>query len=496
MLRSRAGHSLVFLRRGINTQWTRASNKRPETDTTHLTQDGANRMTEEDNVLKALLRDSPDSALIRSWSFPKSMKDVFAIIRTVERKYGPVREFKIFRDFEVPTSYQGVIRVAFRNPESQKRIPEKSEELQIVLPPEPSQEQPGGISMAELEEYLATKESPINLTSTSNAHSVPTLDNVMADVIEDNQANAESINSERVITCRVGRLASSLYTPSHVAHYWPPRNERDAISRHLLNWGGFREFSPLEKGYPLPDTDFFKGSKVEHFRMRHSLRRASRQIEVPNPYEISSEQLTSSVPTTGGAPELEWEPLSTPKAEEKEFDPITATLGDMQEVEKVPSDASTSEGPTSHTTSLTESTNTILDETSASTSPLQPPSPSDMLAPTPELSLSVSPPSATSSDRDSQLKEQLREARFLARQVVKERKRHEPEPIPLAEKDSVKHVEESLLEHDTSEEARTLNQLEGPPSPDSSARSEQVNDPWQENKGMMKKFKNALGGLF
>ncbi|KAM6502530.1 hypothetical protein JOM56_002507 [Amanita muscaria] len=507
MLRSRAAISLgsISTRRGTNAhcRWHSSSSsaKQPA-------QKGVNRATEEVLLTKTLLQTS-NSALIRTWSFPTSMRDALAIIRAVERKYGPVKEFKYFRDFEVPSNYQGIIKVAFRDPESQKRIPEEAEELRIILPSAVPDDQPGGVGLADLEEYLSSTRSPLSSPPKSDTASALNLGNVMANVIEENEAKAKSENAERVITCRIQRTNAPFYTPSYVTYFWPPRQEREAIARQLLNWGGFHDFPPIEKDTSLPENDFFGSPKLDHFRMRRCLRKASKYLRVPNPYEYSPEHVPGSV---AHAEEVDWEPLSGSPVPQSDHDIMSVTLEEIQEMESAeweqPSGSSSSQPKHDvlYTTSVQqrETLDKIAEvgrqleelelHDNASSIVAVPPHSSD-------ISLNSEPPSQPSTEpaasgeksRSNELAEQLRAARSLARQVAEEQRRHTKPRQTSSGKAVNIQAEESLLE----EPEGVPRQNEANAHPLRSETAEKRSESRQEEgNNMADRLKIAWKGLF
>ncbi|KAK2463125.1 hypothetical protein APHAL10511_004780 [Amanita phalloides] len=488
MLRSRAAHfetSISQVRRSINVQWTRTRASLSDADTTQ------NSAQEEDVFMKNVY--NIDSAFIRTYPFPESMRDAYAIIRAVERKYGLIKEFKFFRDGEVSTNYQSIVKVAFRNPESRKRIPEDAEELQVVLPPAVPLDQPGGIGLADLEEYLETTESAITSCIDSNSTTVPMLHKALADVIEESEEKAETETAERVITCRIQRAGASFYTSRHLSLYWPSRREREAIARQLLNWGGFHDFSPLPANHPLPNEDFFNGSQLEHFRMRCCLRSASELLEMPNPYEVSPKSVphsTGSIVSTKDFPQLEWEPLSGPESTEVEYDPLHVAF---EGVKRESSVGSTFTEPFIHTSDSTktaptlQTTDTSLDSRDANISTASP------LEKTPSH---VPPTSASSAENvhSKEMEAQLRAARSLARQVAHEQKRPAKSTSTLPEEAQSTRNKDSLLEQDPPEAiagnipVKPVTLLETP---------EQIDDPRQkQGPGVMGKLRNVWGGLF
>jgi len=278
------------------------------------------------------------------------------------------------------------------------------------------------------------------------------------------------------------REGFSFYTTSHTKYFWLGRSEREAVARQLLNWGGFHEFPPLEKNHPLLEEDFFRDSKIEHFRMRYCLRRSSRRSGVPNPYEYSSKD--SSKP--------EWEPLSEPTPAVTEFNPLASFLEEKQKVEQAPSDPTISSASSTEATSIPQVTVPLAKDT---TSPLH--------------TASASTTSTPQID-EKELAAQLSGARLLAQQVTqqlanrhaKQQRTPKLEEAPSvskedslfeesahpAEKHSSINAKENLLEQDTAESTKV------PESNPTEPRSEQTDE--SQNGGVINKLKGAWGKLF
>ncbi|KAF8339419.1 hypothetical protein F5887DRAFT_981395, partial [Amanita rubescens] len=469
MLRSRAAHSIVSVSRHsrrTNTQWKRSNSY--EAARTEDTNDES-----EHHLLARLVYRNEESALIRSVEFPESMRDVLAIVRAVEEKYGSIKEFKCFRDAEVSTNYQAIIRVTFRHRQSPTRLPDK-EELRITLPPALPCDQPGGIGLADLEGYLEASENPI--TASSNAPSAPKLEGVMTKVFEESERDAAGKSVGRVLTCTIQPTNFSFYTPSHSTFFWLARTEREAVARQLLNWGGFHEFPPLEKNRPLPEEDFFRDSKIEHFRMRHCLRRSSQQSGVPNPYEYSPKE--SSKP--------EWEPLSEPMPAVAEFNPLAPFREEKQKVEQAPSDPTISSANSTEATSIPN----VMPLAKGTKSPL------------PTASASTT---STSQIDKKELAAQLSVARLLAQQVTQElaNKHAKQKQTPKVEEAPSVSKEDSLFEESahprekySSIDAKANLPLEQDTAestkvPESKPTEQQTDE--SQNGGVLKKLKGAWG---
>jgi len=108
MLRSRAAHSVVSVSRHsrrTNTQWKRSNSHgaAPNDDTN----DGS-----EHGLLARLVYRNEESAIIRTVEFPESMRDVLAIVRAVEHKYGVIKEFKCFRVCLIQTMSSVLLPIA------------------------------------------------------------------------------------------------------------------------------------------------------------------------------------------------------------------------------------------------------------------------------------------------------------------------------------------------------------------------------------------------
>ncbi|KAG5647077.1 hypothetical protein DXG03_001447 [Asterophora parasitica] len=104
-----------------------------------------------------LLKEEPNSAVVRGKKFLSSPAEALAVIRAVERKYGAVREYRFTKDFELPSHYQIYVNVAFRDPNAFERIPLKPEPFTVTLPSTIAN-RPGGIGLDELQAVLQPQE--------------------------------------------------------------------------------------------------------------------------------------------------------------------------------------------------------------------------------------------------------------------------------------------------------------------------------------------------
>ncbi|KAG5651632.1 hypothetical protein H0H81_008009 [Sphagnurus paluster] len=123
------------------------------------------------------IEELPNSALIRlhGHRLLDSPAEALALIRTVERKYGAIREYRFLKDFEVQSYYQVFVNVAFQDPKALARLPAKGETVNFTLPTTISN-RPGGVGLDELEPFLAAQEFADS--------KVPSFDNVMGNVME------------------------------------------------------------------------------------------------------------------------------------------------------------------------------------------------------------------------------------------------------------------------------------------------------------------------
>lgn len=105
MLRSRVAHAVVSVSRhsrGINAQ-----RKRTITEVAEK-RDGM----VEDRILAQTVFYGDQSAIIRTSSFPGSMRDVLAIVHAVERDYGLIKEFKCYRVCLIPIMLSALSPIA------------------------------------------------------------------------------------------------------------------------------------------------------------------------------------------------------------------------------------------------------------------------------------------------------------------------------------------------------------------------------------------------
>ncbi|PFH52132.1 hypothetical protein AMATHDRAFT_46494 [Amanita thiersii Skay4041] len=442
---------------------------------------------------KEVVNYPPDSALIRTMVFPESMKDALAIIRAVEQKYGPVREFQFPRDYENQSKYQSFIRVAFRNSASRDKIPVSSEEIQVVLPPPVPVDQQGGVGLDDLTEFLDAGVDVLNPPPLSKNSPVPTLNDTMVSAVEETQAKEEETEKqERVITCQVMRasmfqppstlvvtqfcLDYPLFTLSHENFFWR-RQHRDAVARNLLNWGGFYEFPPLDSATKITEGDLWKPNEsIGHIRMRHCLRIASKYLDQPNPYEYSpipSDDPNRSQPV--------WEPL-TDSADKRDLNPEDIVLGEP--IQRLPKSADTMNefeakfaSPSNNTTSSTD------------------PSPTTRPPATPAATNAHTTTSSTAFHEiefnTKELNTQLQAARSLARRVNEEQRKI----ARSRQRTSLHRAPPQVTQVPVLEQERKVESIpESTPGPESELAKN--DSPQTQNKGVLGKFKSAWGGLF
>ena len=138
--------------------------------------------------------------------------------------------------------------------------------------------------------------------------------------------------------------------------------------------------------------------------MRYCLRKASEQLQVPNPYECSPKH-SDAASATKVLP-LDWEPLSGPTPAIAEFDPLAVILEDAQKDEQARSSAKISSRD--KTTSLPQ----------AAVPSGTPSGSKDNTAKPLHSTASVS--TTSTAHTDEELTTQLHAARLLAQQVTEE----------------------------------------------------------------------------
>ncbi|KAG6885389.1 hypothetical protein C0993_002352 [Termitomyces sp. T159_Od127] len=169
-----------------------------------------------------------NTAFIRvggSYDFLRSPAEAFALLRDVERRFGPIQEFHFNRDYDQNTRYQSLVFVSFKDPASYQRLPSESMEFAFKRPSS-NPHQPGGIGLEDLKPFL----EPQPLSE-------------MADV-----------------SSRTAQL--------------------------FLGWGGFHSLKPISTEADLQIENAFGLTSTDNFRMRCALRRYSEMISVPNPFEV------------------------------------------------------------------------------------------------------------------------------------------------------------------------------------------------------------------
>ncbi|KAJ7594929.1 hypothetical protein C8J56DRAFT_928009 [Mycena floridula] len=203
--------------------------------------------------------DGSRSAHCKAWSFIESIGDVYSMIREIEKKYGPVAEFRFFKDRNLSSNYQIHFDIRFVSTESLERVPIESEVVQVALPPLPTNPL-GGPSLEDIQWSL----SPYS----------PELDALIA---------MKTLNDKgkphRVLDFKIQRSRTDVFTIGQAPR--PPAHE---VGRGFVHWSGFYPLKPLPAGTAITND-------LDHPIMRYSVRKWSRKIGIPDPLETVPEPI-------------------------------------------------------------------------------------------------------------------------------------------------------------------------------------------------------------
>ncbi|KAG6902778.1 hypothetical protein C0995_011926 [Termitomyces sp. Mi166 len=237
-------------------------------------------------IFRHVLDAEPRTAMIKiggNQTFLRSPADALALIRDVERRFGPLQEYKFRRDYDQNTRYQVFVKVAFKDPATHQILPTEFTEFKFECPSTDC-DQPGGVGLEDLKPFLQ---------QTSSGHAVP-----QSSESEDSPPGVKTATYQ--LTASPDPLiSSSMYTKApDVSH---------TSARRFLEWGGFHSPKPISSETDLRIESVFRPTSIDHFRMRCALRRYSEMLNVPNPYELAPGWELEATPP-------EEDPLQVPEA--------------------------------------------------------------------------------------------------------------------------------------------------------------------------------------
>ncbi|KAI1785273.1 hypothetical protein LXA43DRAFT_929102, partial [Ganoderma leucocontextum] len=106
------------------------------------------------------------SVYVRTWDEIGSMPEFFAILRGVERRFGPVREFRVARDVDITTKYHNYFMLEFAEDAAFERIPAQGTNIKVAVPVI-KKDLPGGLGLADLQSLLEQQERDPELDAES-----------------------------------------------------------------------------------------------------------------------------------------------------------------------------------------------------------------------------------------------------------------------------------------------------------------------------------------
>ncbi|KAJ7209750.1 hypothetical protein GGX14DRAFT_452985 [Mycena pura] len=190
--------------------------------------------------------------------------DALAIIRTVERRFGRVAEFRFHRDADMGNRYQFMAYLSFWDLAAYDRVPKTSTPLCVKVPAGPDI-MSGGPGLADITPFLEARDWA---------------DSDLTNEVDGDRCQQESpSDGSRVIQFQVDHYDGAFQTnkvdpPVYMARF------RRALISHFVHWGGFATKKPL----PIPVTitrshRLFGDTEVDHPYMRYQLQEWGRLIK-------------------------------------------------------------------------------------------------------------------------------------------------------------------------------------------------------------------------
>ncbi|KAJ7686509.1 hypothetical protein B0H17DRAFT_1332747 [Mycena rosella] len=227
--------------------------------------------------------------------------DALAIVRTVERRFGRVAEYRFQRDMEVTSRYQYLVNIAFWDPAAYSRVPKGPIVLQTALSPDNPNLLPGGVGLADVAPFLEAKDWT---------------DNDLTEEFKDQPLQ----DGSRIIQFRVEHFnrfqKDSVAPPEYVQRF------DYSLSSSFVRWGGFAPIQPIENPVISQSELVFGNANVDHPHMRHVVKLMSSRHALKDPYQTSrtrtsapsrsSKPARAAAPPASDAPELLLDSIISP----------------------------------------------------------------------------------------------------------------------------------------------------------------------------------------
>ncbi|KAM5545042.1 hypothetical protein V8D89_001153 [Ganoderma adspersum] len=104
------------------------------------------------------------SVYVRTWDDIGSMPEFFAVLRGVEKRFGPVREFRVARDPDITTKYHSYFMLEFADDAAFERIPANGTNIKVAVPVV-KKDLPGGLGLGDLQGLLEPQERDPDLAT-------------------------------------------------------------------------------------------------------------------------------------------------------------------------------------------------------------------------------------------------------------------------------------------------------------------------------------------
>ncbi|KAI9068612.1 hypothetical protein FKP32DRAFT_1587529 [Trametes sanguinea] len=349
----------------------------------------------------------PNTIYVRAWDEIDSMPAFYALVRGLEKRFGRIREFRVTRDFDVPTSYGNFFLAEFADPDAIDRVPVKGTHVKVEVPVVPKH-RPGGVGLDQLQGLLQAEDFDPELVT----------DDLNKPVIKPMQtAEGDDSKPTRVVELIVERSKGYKVDPREAFR----ARHAGPFGIAFYQWGGFYRPSSADEP-PVPKE--MQEVLAKWQRKAEKSTRAAESASAPAP--DSSRDYEAADMDDSRAPEL-----AEHAPEEQEIQASQSGSEQSREVDMAATSSVSNELPSS-----SETVESTAADTSSSTPPTpEAPSPSSTVSPGSEPSeATTKPPAEEQPERPKRLS-QREKILMLARM-------HAKTPLQDAKTEAEKKIEE------------------------------------------------------
>jgi len=175
----------------------------------------------------------PEGTLfIRPWDGVTSTVEGLAVVRNLERRYGPIQDYQFLRDPDHVEVFVPYFWVTFKDPSAVDHLPTQPFVIQMRVP-KFDRTRPGGVSLSDLRDYILPEEK------TEDSVSPPGVMERLAAEGEGGGSSESAQRATRVIDVRIERSSSKLGCKLGEDFAGTGRSRVFSIGKAFTAWGGF-----------------------------------------------------------------------------------------------------------------------------------------------------------------------------------------------------------------------------------------------------------------